>query len=243
MEKRGKKKRFSIIPKFFKGKSKPEGNVKASGVYECSLCGNYTAFKKGETFTHCEDCINAHPDTPNEWYVTNIVIHFMSRNLNIEFRRLSTLETKLAVFVTKIAGKMWFVYFHVIWFVLWILASQGYFGPQYMFDPFPYGLLTMIVSLEAIFLATLIMIGQNIMSRQSELRSELDYDVNLKTEKEVAEMSATLRELKEEQSLIKDMLLGMKEVSRKNRWRKKRKEDAILAGTGIRMMEEDEKEE
>ena len=173
--------------------------------------------------------------------------------MKIEFEKISTLETKLAVFITKFAGTMWFVYIHVIWFAWWIAANQGRFGPNYVFDPFPYGLLTMIVSLEAIFLSTLIMIGQNIMSRQSELRSELDYDVNLKTEKEVAEMSATLREVKEEQALIKDMLMGLKEVNskdaewrknrnRRNRWRKKRKAQSALTETGIRMMEEiDEK--
>jgi uncharacterized membrane protein len=66
--------------------------------------------------------------------------------------RAASIQNRIADAITRFAGSMAFVYFHVIWFAVWIIAGvEGY----------PYGLLTMIVSLEAIFLSTFVMISQN----------------------------------------------------------------------------------
>ena len=70
-----------------------------------------------------------------------------------------TREERLADIITDFSGRMYFIYFHVIWFTIWILVNLGLFGYK-PFDPFPFGLLTMIVSLEAIFLATFVLISQ-----------------------------------------------------------------------------------
>lgn len=67
---------------------------------------------------------------------------------------------------------MVFVYVHIGWFGVWILLNTGRFGVR-PFDPFPYGLLTMVVSLEAIFLSTLVLITQNRLSAEAEHRSDL----------------------------------------------------------------------
>jgi len=72
-------------------------------------------------------------------------------------------ETNLAEAISRFAGSMTFVYLHIIWFAFWIIFAKS------IGDPFPYGLLTMIVSLEAIFLATFIMVNQN---RQAELEEQ-----------------------------------------------------------------------
>ena len=69
-------------------------------------------------------------------------------------QRAANLQNRVADAITGFAGSMGFVYLHVIWFVLWLE-----FEP--FKDVFPYGLLTMIVSLEAIFLSTFVMISQN----------------------------------------------------------------------------------
>ena len=62
------------------------------------------------------------------------------------------MQNRIADEITKFAGSMWFVYIHIVWFGCWIgFGVEGY----------PYGLLTMIVSLEAIFLSTFVMISQN----------------------------------------------------------------------------------
>jgi uncharacterized membrane protein len=67
-------------------------------------------------------------------------------------RRAESVQNRIADRITKFAGSMWFVYIHILWFGSWIgFGVEGY----------PYGLLTMIVSLEAIFLSTFVMISQN----------------------------------------------------------------------------------
>ena len=77
-------------------------------------------------------------------------------------KRLHSFEAKIAGFMTYFSGTMGFVYFHVFWFTFWILINQGLLKPWIQpFDSFPYGLLTMVVSLEAIFLATFVLITQN----------------------------------------------------------------------------------
>ena len=78
-------------------------------------------------------------------------------------QRSQSLQNRIADRITGFAGSMRFVYAHIAWFGVWILINGGLlaflFGRG--FDPFPFGLLTMIVSLEAIFLSTFVMISQN----------------------------------------------------------------------------------
>jgi len=80
--------------------------------------------------------------------------------LHEEVRRLS-IQNRVADAITKFAGSMPFVYVHIVWFVSWIAIPV---------EKYPFGLLTMIVSLEAIFLSTFVMISQN---RADERRQAL----------------------------------------------------------------------
>jgi uncharacterized membrane protein len=66
--------------------------------------------------------------------------------------RRQHVENRIADQITRFAGSMLFVYLHILWFSVWILSGV---------EHYPYGLLTMIVSLEAIFLSTFVMISQN----------------------------------------------------------------------------------
>jgi uncharacterized membrane protein len=75
--------------------------------------------------------------------------------------RARSVQNRVADSITRFAGSMWFVYLHIAWFSIWIALGIEYY---------PYGLLTMIVSLEAIFLSTFVMISQN---RQDEARRHL----------------------------------------------------------------------
>ena len=115
-------------------------------------------------------------------------------------KRLHSFEGKIAELVSNFAGSMPFVYFHIIWFGLWIVLNDRGFFPQLTpFDPFPYGLLTMVVSLEAIFLATFIMINQNRQALVDEYRE-------LEEEKEQREEEAQQEELEEEvEDIQKDL--------------------------------------
>ena len=83
--------------------------------------------------------------------------------------------------VTAFAGSLLFVYLHIGWFALWVALNVGVLGLT-AFDAFPFGLLTLIVSLEAIFLSTFVMISQNRQAARADVRSELDFETNLRSE-------------------------------------------------------------
>jgi uncharacterized membrane protein len=81
--------------------------------------------------------------------------------LELREERARSVQNRAADSITMFAGSMWFVYLHIAWFSIWIALG---------IERYPYGLLTMIVSLEAIFLSTFVMISQN---RQDEARRHL----------------------------------------------------------------------
>jgi len=74
--------------------------------------------------------------------------------------------------------------FHAVWFIAWMLINTGALGIQ-PFDPFPYGLLTLVVSLEAIFLTIFVLMAQSHESTVAELREEVSLQVVLRMEEEV----------------------------------------------------------
>jgi uncharacterized membrane protein len=113
-----------------------------------------------------------------ERYIRTII------NLRLKAARERTLQDRIADLITGFSGRMLFVYVHIAWFALWLLLNTGLFGIR-PFDPFPYGLLTMIVSLEAIFLSTFVLISQNRMSVQAEHRADLDLHIDLLAEYEL----------------------------------------------------------
>ena len=91
---------------------------------------------------------------------------------------------RIADRLTRIAASTLFLVLHVVWFLAWILSNTGAFGLR-PFDPFPFGLLTMIVSLEAIFLSIFVLMAQSRESAVAELREEVSLQVVLRMEEEV----------------------------------------------------------
>jgi uncharacterized membrane protein len=100
-------------------------------------------------------------------------------------------QEKAADTITRFTGTMAFVYLHVAIIGGWIVVNLGAFGVK-PFDPYPFGLLTMAGSLEAIFLSTFVLISQNRMMAASERRAELDLQVSLLSEHEVTQMITLL---------------------------------------------------
>ena len=84
--------------------------------------------------------------------------------------------------ITRFCGSMPFVWVHVIWFFGWIVGNTVL--PIKAVDPYPFSFLTLVVSLEAIFLSTFIMISENRQERIDERRSHLDLQINLLAEQE-----------------------------------------------------------
>jgi uncharacterized membrane protein len=87
-------------------------------------------------------------------------------------------QDRIADRITSFAGSMPFIYLHVVWFTAWIVANVA----GWDFDPFPYGLLTLVVSLEAIFLSTFVMLSQNREAARGDIRSEIDFETNVLSE-------------------------------------------------------------
>ena len=96
----------------------------------------------------------------------------------------STPMVRVAERMTRFAATTGFLAAHVIWFVGWIAWNLGLLGFK-PFDPFPFGLLTMVVSLEAIFLSIFVLMTQSRESRIAELREEMTLEVDLRVEEEV----------------------------------------------------------
>src|SRR6201996_8450733 len=88
------------------------------------------------------------------------------------------LQDRVSDRITAFSGSMTFVYIHVAWFAAWIVLNET----PWAFDPYPFGLLTLIVSLEAIFLSTFVMISQNRESARSDARDEIDFETNVLSE-------------------------------------------------------------
>lgn len=111
----------------------------------------------------------------------------VSRNVNEEVEEhLSPLQ-KVADWIAWFSGSMPFLALNMVWFIAWIIINVFPIGiPQ--FDPYPFGLLTMIVSLEAIFLSCFVLISQNRQAEKDHVRSDIEYEVNIKAELEVAHL-------------------------------------------------------
>jgi uncharacterized membrane protein len=108
-----------------------------------------------------------------------------------------TVQDRAADAITDFAGSMTFVYVHAVWFGFWVLLNIGLVRLPHIsnFDPFPFGLLTMVVSLEAIFLSTFILVSQNRQARLSEKRAELDLQVNLLSEQKATKVLEMLDQI------------------------------------------------
>ena len=111
----------------------------------------------------------------------------VSRNVNEEMDVHSTLLQRVADGIAWFSGSMPFLMVNGGWFIIWIIINTFPVGIP-AFDPYPFGLLTMIVSLEAIFLACFVLISQNRQAEKDRVRSDIEYEVNIKAELEVAHL-------------------------------------------------------
>src|SRR5689334_20189990 len=112
--------------------------------------------------------------------------HTASRNVNEEVEDKRTIIQKVADWIAEFSGSIPFLGIHIVIFFVWIVWNELPFLPH--FDPYPYGLLTMSVSLEAIVLSVFVLLSQNRQAAKDRVRADIEYDVNLKAELEVAHL-------------------------------------------------------
>jgi len=122
-------------------------------------------------------------------------------HLRTKAARDRNLQSRIADAITSFSGRMSFAYVHIAWFAIWILLNTGAFGVR-AFDPFPYGLLTMIVSLEAIFLSTFVLISQNRLGEETERRADLDLHIGLLTEHELTRVLQMLDAIQDRLGIV-----------------------------------------
>jgi uncharacterized membrane protein len=123
-----------------------------------------------------------------------------ARNVNVETEDRRTATERAVDWISDFSGSLSFLFLHCVLFAVWIALNVGALGHSRWggFDPFPFGLLTMAVSLEAIILSVLVLLSQNRQASRDRVRNEVEYKVNLKAELEVAQLHVKLDELRDE---------------------------------------------
>jgi uncharacterized membrane protein len=122
--------------------------------------------------------------------------HTASRNVNKEVEDTRSRVQKVADWIAEFSGSLTFLVLHLLFFFFWIVLNTTWvqrFEWAWLrtfcgFDPFPYGLLTMAVSLEAIVLSVFVLLSQTRQAAKERIRSDVEYEVNLKAEMEVAHL-------------------------------------------------------
>lgn len=103
-----------------------------------------------------------------------------------------TVGERFADWLSKYFGSVTFLIINLLWFLLWFLINLGLLPGIEPFDPYPFGFLTVVVSLEAIFLAIIVLISQNRAARIAEVREEVDLYVNTISEEEISKVMQLL---------------------------------------------------
>jgi uncharacterized membrane protein len=121
----------------------------------------------------------------------------VSRNANEEIQEHLTIIEKVSDWIAWFSGSMQFLAMNALLFIGWLCVNSLELGVPH-FDPAPYGVLTMIVSLEAIFLSIFVLISQNRQAAKDRVRSDIEYEINVKAELEVAHLHEKTDELQQE---------------------------------------------
>jgi CRP/FNR family cyclic AMP-dependent transcriptional regulator len=126
-----------------------------------------------------------------------------SRNVNTVTEDTRTVVQRAADWISEFSGSLPFLFIHVVLFAVWIalnlrpLSATGIGG----WDAYPFGLLTMSVSLEAIILSVFVLLSQNRQVARDRVRNDIEYDINLKAELEIAHLHEKVDRLYEQTAL------------------------------------------
>jgi uncharacterized membrane protein len=134
--------------------------------------------------------VPAHPTHPAAENIQAII------DLERQALAASSWSTRVSDAISRFAGSLWFVLCHLTAFTAWALWN-ALAPPPRRFDPYPYGLLTFIVSLEGVLIATFVLIAQNRMAAHSDRRDHLNLQVDLLAEQEMTLMLRMLRRISE----------------------------------------------
>lgn len=125
------------------------------------------------------------------------------KSLEAKSLRTRPILTQLADDLTSMTGTPTFLFLNAIGFFLWIYINLGLVPGISVFDPFPFGLLTMFVSLEAIFLSIFVLVSQNRSAKITTIREEMHMRVDLIAEEEITKVLEILAEMRKKMGIDK----------------------------------------
>jgi CRP/FNR family cyclic AMP-dependent transcriptional regulator len=127
---------------------------------------------------------------------SRLLRHTASRNVNQDVEDRRTRVMKIADWISNFSGSLSFLFIHLAIFFAWIVLNVRPLDHTRVggFDPYPFGLLTMAVSLEAIVLSVFVLLSQNRQAERDRRRNDIEFDVNLKAELQIAHMHAKVDE-------------------------------------------------
>jgi uncharacterized membrane protein len=108
-----------------------------------------------------------------------------------------TLTERVSDAFTRVMGSLTFLVLHVLGLLAWFAVNLRFVSGLHPFDPFPFGILTLIVSTEGVLLSIFVLISQNRMTRQSNQRAHLNLQISLLAEQEITKLLQELRHLGE----------------------------------------------
>ena len=134
--------------------------------------------------------------------------HTATRNVNEEHQDKRTFVEKTSDWIAEFAGSIPFLLVHVAIFAFWLLVNWIHVPGVPQFDPYPFGFLTLAVSLEAIFLSVFVLLSQNRQAAKDRVHADIEYDVNLKAELEIGHLHEKM------DRLTSDVLVRLERVHR-----------------------------
>lgn len=135
------------------------------------------------------------------------------KSFRSKFNAKRTWLDKAADWITEKLGTTTFFFVNLLWYVIWMLLNSDFFpGPK--FDPYPYSFLTMIVSLEAIFLSIIVLISQNRQSEVADMREEIAFQINVRAEQEITKILNMVDRIHDEMGLNNDSDLELAEMKK-----------------------------
>ncbi len=128
---------------------------------------------------------------------SRLLRHTASRNVNKEHEDNRTRVMRVADWISDFSGSLPFLFIHLALFFVWIVFNVAPLVHTEVggFDPFPFGLLTMAVSLEAIFLSVFVLLSQNRQAERERVRNDIEFDINLKAELQIHQMHEKVDQL------------------------------------------------
>jgi uncharacterized membrane protein len=137
--------------------------------------------------------------------LSNVIQRNIRKIIQVRLKsaREQSFQDRVAHRMTTFSGSMLFFYLHVAWFCVWIILNTGHIGMP-LFDPFPYGFLSTVVSMEAIFLSTFVLISQNSLGKETERITDLNLQTGLLTEHELTRVLQMLRAIQDKIGITND---------------------------------------